>query len=194
MEKPIRKGVPKGEKRQRTRASLIKAAAELIGECGFEGATLERIAERAGMTRGAIYGNFESREALYMAVVESLWAPVIPEFEPGAPFRAQMRILGEAVWREAEARRGRAAGAAAFQLYLLTHPAMQARLSQANARIYASAAEGFTRLVPEGELPMPAERLVRVLDALVTGLMFTYFQTPELISREDVVAAFEALS
>ena len=42
--------------------------------------------------------------------------------------------------------------------------------------------------------PMPAERFVRVLDALITGLLFTYFQTPELITEDVFVAAFEALA
>jgi hypothetical protein len=41
---------------------------------------------------------------------------------------------------------------------------------------------------------MPAEKFVRVLDAVITGLLFTYFQTPELITTEVMVAAFEALS
>jgi hypothetical protein len=41
---------------------------------------------------------------------------------------------------------------------------------------------------------MPALRLVKVLDALTTGLLFTYFQTPSLIREEDFVAAFEALA
>jgi hypothetical protein len=42
--------------------------------------------------------------------------------------------------------------------------------------------------------PMPAERFVRVLDALITGLLFTYFQTPELITEDVFVAAFDALA
>ena len=40
----------KGGKRDRTRASLIEAAAAVIGEKGFDRASLEEIAARAGMT------------------------------------------------------------------------------------------------------------------------------------------------
>ena len=55
-------GRPKGDKRARTRARLVQAAAAAIGEKGFERTSLEDVAQRAGMTRGAIYGNFDSRD------------------------------------------------------------------------------------------------------------------------------------
>src|SRR6516165_426654 len=96
MERPTRRGVPKGDKRQRTRARLIEAAAEVIGEKGYEKTSLEEVAARAGMTRGAIYGNFASKDELLLAFVEQRWRPVVPRFRPGAPIAEQMRILGEA--------------------------------------------------------------------------------------------------
>ena len=42
---------PSGNKRKRTRAMLIQAAAAVIGEKGYDRASLEEIAARAGMTR-----------------------------------------------------------------------------------------------------------------------------------------------
>jgi len=48
------RGRTKGNKRERTRAKLMQAARELIRERGFEHTSLEQIAERAGMTTGAI--------------------------------------------------------------------------------------------------------------------------------------------
>ena len=59
---------PKGDKRDRTRAKLLEAARSLIREKGHEHATLEAIAERAGMTTGAIYGNFKNRDELFIAL------------------------------------------------------------------------------------------------------------------------------
>jgi hypothetical protein len=44
------------------------------------------------------------------------------------------------------------------------------------------------------DLPMQAEKFVKVLDALITGLLFTYFQTPDLITEDVMIAAFEALA
>ena len=183
-----------GGKRERTRAALIEAAVEIIAERGFDLTSLEEVARRAGMSRGAIYGNFPSREALFMAVIGAAWSPVQPAFTPGAPFAVQMRAFGEAVAAEARRRRPRAAAMASFQLYLFTHEPMRRRMSEQNAEAYRQFAAALEDLVTEDELPMPSGRLARVLDALTTGLMFTYFQTPELISDEDMIAAFTALA
>src|SRR5262245_13936892 len=83
----------KGGKRERTRARLIEAAAQVIGEKGYERATLEEVAARAGMTRGAIYGNFKNREELFLAVVAARWQPIIPSWQPGAPLKEQLHVL-----------------------------------------------------------------------------------------------------
>jgi AcrR family transcriptional regulator len=184
----------KGGKRARTRAKLIEAAASVIGEKGFDRASLEEIAARADMTRGAVYGNFKDKEELFLAVVETRWKPIIPPFQPGASFREQMRILGLTVAAEAQARRTQAAAASAFQLYTLTHETMREQLTRQNAAIYKKMARELVKIVPAGELPMAAAKFVCVLDALITGLLFTYFQTPELVTEDIFVAAFEALA
>jgi len=181
-------------KRARTKAQLIEAAATVIGEKGLDRASLEEIATRAGMTRGAIYGNFKNKEELFLAVIATRWKPIIPPLKPGAGFKQQMRILGKTVAKEAKARQGYAAASTAFQLYTLTHEEMRAQLTQKNAAIYKAMAKELVKIIPAKELPMPAERFVRVLDAIITGLLFTYFQTPELMTEEVFIAAFEALA
>ncbi len=190
----VRKGVPKGDKRQRTRRTLVAAAAELIAEKGFDRTSIEAVCTRAGLSRGSFYGNFKDREDLFMAVMDSQWTPIEADFRPGAPLRVQMRILGEAVAAQARARRPMAAGAAAFQLYILTHEHMRRRMAERNAETYRNMAAGFQKIAPPGSLPMPADRFVRVIDAMITGLVFTSFQTPDLISDQDIIAAFEALA
>lgn len=184
----------KGDKRERTRAALVAAAVEEVAEKGFDRMSLEAVARRAGMTRGAVYGNFKDREALLLAVTAASWTPVAPAFEAGASFRRQMQIFGEAVADEAERRRPRAAAMAAFQLHLFTHPALRERMSAQNGPAYEAFARALEGFIPAWEMPLPSAQLVRILDALTTGVMFTYFQTPDLISRDDMVAAFTALA
>jgi AcrR family transcriptional regulator len=183
-----------GDKRARTRATLIEAAAQLIGEQGYERTSLEAVAARAGMTRGAIYGNFKNKEELFLAVAGARWEPIVPRFEPGASFRAQMRILAEAVVAAIPARRPSAVGAASFQVYALTHQAMRSRVLATNAEIYQRFANGIRALVPEQELPMPADTFVRVLHAMIDGILMLEFLTPELIGEETIFAAFDALA
>lgn len=185
---------PKGDKRDRTRARLIEAAAQVIGEKGYDQVTLEEVATRAGMTRGAIYGNFKNREELILAVVGTRWQPIIPPWRSGAPLKEQLRILGEAVVAAVPARRAQAVGAVSFQQYALTHEELRARLVAANADIYRWAEQELLQFIPESLLPMPADQFVRVLHALTDGLLFLRFLTPELITDDVIIAAFEALA
>ena len=188
------RGQPKGDKRARTRARLVQAAAQVIGEKGFERTSLEDVAQRAGMTRGAIYGNFGNRDELFLAVLEARWEPVAPAFRPGASYAEQTRILAEAVVAALPTRRAAAIGAASFQLYALTHEGMRERIAAMNAEIYRRSAEALLAAIPESDLPMPAATLVRVLHSLIEGLVLLNALTPELVTEEVIYAAFAALA
>jgi AcrR family transcriptional regulator len=184
---------PTGNKRARTRARLLDAAAEVIREKGFYGTTLEEVAQRAGMTRGAIYGNFNDKDELFLAVVETRFRPITP-IRQGATLKEHLRIVGEAVVAAIPARRAQALGALSFQIYALTHEALRSRIAQVNAEIYRRGAERLQQLFPTGDLPMPPDQFVRVLHALSDGLLFLRFMQPELMTDEVIIAAFEALA
>jgi TetR/AcrR family acrAB operon transcriptional repressor len=52
-----------------TRHELVDAAVDVFSECGYAGATLERIADRAGVTRGALYHHFHDKADVYETVL-----------------------------------------------------------------------------------------------------------------------------
>ncbi|MGI9083696.1 MAG: TetR family transcriptional regulator, partial [Aeromicrobium sp.] len=58
------------ERRARTRAVLLEAAARGISRDGYANLVLARVASDAGYTRGALYHHFEDKEELALAVVE----------------------------------------------------------------------------------------------------------------------------
>jgi AcrR family transcriptional regulator len=60
------------ERRAQTRAALIAAGRILFTEHGFAGAGREEIVEHAGLTRGALYHHFSSKEDLFAAVYEEV--------------------------------------------------------------------------------------------------------------------------
>ena len=60
------------DRRAATRAALVAAARELFADRGFAGAGREEIVERAGVTRGAMYHHFGSKEELFRAVYEQI--------------------------------------------------------------------------------------------------------------------------
>ena len=59
----------------RTRERLLQAASREIYRTGFQSASLDTILASAGVTKGALYYHFNSKEALGYAVVEELIAP-----------------------------------------------------------------------------------------------------------------------
>src|SRR5438309_7891136 len=65
------------ERSARTRAALLAAARELFAEKGFAQTGREEIAERAGVTRGALYHHFASKTDVAEAVVEELEAELV---------------------------------------------------------------------------------------------------------------------
>src|ERR1700689_263621 len=60
---------------ERTRERLLQAASREIYRSGFQSASLDTILAIAGVTKGALYYHFDSKEALGYAVVEEVIAP-----------------------------------------------------------------------------------------------------------------------
>jgi AcrR family transcriptional regulator len=124
---------PKGDKRDRTRAKLLEAARSLIREKGHEHATLDAIAERAGMTTGAIYGNFKNRDELFLALGQTYWAPIKPNVRPGATFPEIMRALADATLAVIPDRSAAAVGRLTGMAYTLTHQELRAKVAEFTA-------------------------------------------------------------
>ncbi|WP_433466614.1 TetR family transcriptional regulator [Spirillospora sp. CA-128828] len=59
----------RAQQQERTRAAVLAAAREEFAERGYADAKVDRIAERAELTRGAVYSNFPGKRALYLAVL-----------------------------------------------------------------------------------------------------------------------------
>jgi TetR/AcrR family transcriptional repressor of nem operon len=60
---------------ERTRERLLQAASREIYRSGFQSASLDTILASTGVTKGALYYHFKSKEALGYAVVEEVIAP-----------------------------------------------------------------------------------------------------------------------
>jgi AcrR family transcriptional regulator len=184
---------PKGDKRDRTRAKLLEAARSLIREKGHEQTSLEEIAERAGMTTGAIYGNFKNRDDLFIALGQTYWAPISPRVKPGSSFAEVMRSIGEATIAVLPDRAAAAVGRLTGLAYTLTHGEMRAQVTEVTAQSYAVGEQWLRAVTKEEDLPMPADQLVRVVHALSEGLIFQRLLTPELMPDDVIRAAFAAL-
>ncbi|MEU6325202.1 ScbR family autoregulator-binding transcription factor [Streptomyces sp. NPDC047009] len=57
------------ERAIRTRQAILIAAAEVFDEVGYEAATISDVLQRSGVTKGALYFHFASKEELAQAVL-----------------------------------------------------------------------------------------------------------------------------
>jgi len=55
-----------------TRASILRHAVSVASVHGLEGLTIGRLAERSGLSKSGLFGHFGSKEALKLAVLESV--------------------------------------------------------------------------------------------------------------------------
>src|SRR5271166_4850083 len=65
-----RKRLTRQESKEVTRMRLIEAAERVFIRRGFDGASVEEISETAGYSRGAFYSNFNSKEQVFLAVID----------------------------------------------------------------------------------------------------------------------------
>lgn len=87
---PIRSGSPTGAEAERSDAArnrelLLRAARELIEECGADGLTMDRLAERAGVGKGTVFRRFGSRAGLMMTLLSDAEAAFQGRFMFGPP-------------------------------------------------------------------------------------------------------------
>jgi len=69
--KVIRRRLTRQESRLETRTKLLESAAQLFAKGGYEGASVDLIAETAGYSKGAFYSNFESKEAIFLELLDA---------------------------------------------------------------------------------------------------------------------------
>jgi AcrR family transcriptional regulator len=174
-------------KQQRTRALLLDGAARVFARRGYHVATLEEVAAEVGLTKGAVYSNFESKEGLFLALVDS---------EIGKRVREIRSVIGagatpETVEREAERQ---------FQRFVRDEPhwpllfyeffsygARNAQLRDEFVKrrraVFEVIAEALARRAAElgFTLPRPAEQIAVAVEALMNGLAFMRVIDPDSV-------------
>jgi AcrR family transcriptional regulator len=91
-----------------SRARLFAAAATEFAARGFAGASVDRIADAAGVNKAMLYYHFDSKAGLYSEILRDMFGAVASRVEtataPGADPADHIRAMVEAIAREAEAR------------------------------------------------------------------------------------------
>ncbi|HZV10113.1 MAG TPA: TetR family transcriptional regulator, partial [Novosphingobium sp.] len=61
----------RSQSQEQTRQRLIDAARELFRRDGFAATSIDRIAEAAGYSKGAVYSNFACKEEIFLAALQA---------------------------------------------------------------------------------------------------------------------------
>jgi AcrR family transcriptional regulator len=181
------------------RAKVLAAARDEFAERGFRDAKVDTIAERAELTRGAVYSNFPGKRALYFAVLAEIaeHAPWPAHAQPG-------RNLREALGAFARGWVSRLPDDAAGWLGadLMSEVRSEERVRRPftqlltlDALLLALAMERLAP--PESPVGVPAARLVRMAETVLTtlhGASQLAVAAPGFIEPFDVVSACEQLA
>lgn len=152
----------RAQQQARTRAAVLAAARDEFTDHGYAAAKVDRIAERAELTRGAVYSNFPGKRALYLAVLIDLVEKARgtePPAEVSPPSTADALGVFARVWLERLPLVGDSASGGRLQLRSLDGvlddgPAVLAQVARLEALLLATALErgGPARRVRLAEL------------------------------------------
>jgi AcrR family transcriptional regulator len=190
-----RKRLSREEKRALTRSDILAAAATIFPRRGYHQASVEEIAEEAGLSTGAVYSNFASKADLFLALYERNMEEHLAELEDlvtrGATPEAQIEGAGQH-WLDFVRR---------DQDWLLldvefwAHAVRDPELRDRYAAGYRRMRETAARLVDQAaqsfglSLTASPEQLGIIINALSSGLMFEKLVDPDRVSDETFQAA-----
>jgi AcrR family transcriptional regulator len=179
----------RGERRQQTHARLLDAAGQVFARRGFHAATLDEVADAAGHTKGAVYSNFASKDALFLALLDQRVAAQLEQvealyaIESSEELRAAMRGRTEP---EFAAARDFGLLMVEFSLYAMRRPAAQAELAKRYRQLRGRLAELITRRYASRQSapPMAPEHLAALVLATDAGLFLQYAAEPGALPWE----------
>jgi AcrR family transcriptional regulator len=174
-----------------TRRKLLRAAERIFARDGFEAARLEDIAAAAGYTRGAFYANFDSKEELFMALLEDVVQRRI------ADIRALM-ARAESAEKQAAALRNYYTRVATqrrwalifleYKLFAIRHPEVRSRLQSRVRRLRSPGIEILRNLSSAlgRRTPVTSTAAAVAMGALSNALLLDQLVDAEALPPEDV--------
>ena len=189
MEDPARAG----GKRARTRAALAAAALEVVAEKGFAAASLDEIAARAGMTKGAVYSNFRSKGELLLAAMQSGGFSLQSRLPADATLRERLEEMAQNTVELVHRARNEARFLMEFQLFALGDPDLRAEVARMYAEVFAGGAAFFETM--EGVKPgIAPHHLAVAIQSMVLGLTMQSIMSPDEVTPAAIRAAIEGLA
>jgi AcrR family transcriptional regulator len=191
----------RAQKQARTRAELLATATSVFARRGYQGASVEEIAEEAGYSHGAVYSNFDGKADLFLAVFEEYMAERARELAAtqvdlteDAPLEVRARALADQ-WME---RFGRDRESFVLHMEFIAHagrdPELAGRFGSRSAALREAVARYIASYQEEAgvELALPPDDLALILRALGIGLAVEALIGPDAV-RQSLYGDFVEL-
>lgn len=184
-----------------TRELLLDAAEGCFADEGFAGASLDRIADAAGFTRGAVYSNFADKAELFVAVIDRRLdrrsEQVARAMQTAGSPDSYLSTARDPAQDEADpddVRRWMLLRDE-FRLFALRHPAAADRLAAHDRRIRDRYAEAISHLLDRFgvDLPIDLRLAAAIIVAVDEGLSRQHLLDPEDVPETALVDAHEFL-
>lgn len=198
---PPRKRLTRQESQARTRALLLEVATAEFLAHGYNATSLERVAEAAGFSKGAVYGNFAGKEELCLAVLETYFFAHLQHFVTdfaagGQTIEERLGVLER--WLEvAMADEKWQLLALEFAVQTRRNQKIQEQLAQREAMMRMAVTTLLTQQIQQlGVKPvLPPDQLAVVLVAVVGGIAVQRLIDPSIpasLLTDAVRALFRA--
>jgi AcrR family transcriptional regulator len=183
----------RAEKREANRERILRAGRAVFGARGYHGATIEEIAEEAGLSNGAIYYNFDSKGDLFLELLDERMEERVRHMR--RTLAGKTKTDGRDVGLEQEARDATRSLKESSEWRLLLFefvahaartPSLRPKLRAHKRRYRAALAEVLEhRLAERGATaPVPSEQLALTAMALANGLAFEELSDPGAVPDE----------
>lgn len=195
-EPPSRRPRPK---RAEVRRRLLDAAGTVFARRGVGAASVDEVARAAGLTKGAIYSNFGSKDELFLALLADRIAArldVVGELPPAeAPAADWLRRLGDILTRVSDSEPEWQMLFLEFWLGAMRDPETRAAFVTERRRLRALIADAVEQRASElgVRLPMPPAQVATALLALSNGLAIERLPDPDAVPADTFGALLAAM-
>lgn len=174
------------------REQILDVALEVIGAAGYHGASMNDIAEAAGVTKPVLYQHFESKHQLYLALIDAAgdrMIGAIGDATANAPDgRSQTELGFQAYFRWVADNRN------AFMLLFGGNARRDDEFSRAVRRITDSAAEAIAPLIAVDMDPERRRTIAHGLVGLAEGTSRYLIERGERFEPDEVAATVSRLA
>jgi AcrR family transcriptional regulator len=156
-----------------TRERLLAAAEQVFDRHGYGGASIDLITAEAGYSKGAIYSNFESKEALFLELLRRYMDRDMAELEHIVRLDPQKLSAAVTGWLKAmHAERDCPLLVTELQLHARRSPAFAKRYYALQERQTHTLARILARYFKAASVPLPMDalELASCMTALANGL------------------------